>query len=141
MPIYEYVCNACSHTLEALQAISEAPLQECPQCGQAQLRKLISAPIFRLKGAGWYETDFKTDNKRNLAGERGGENKPAETKASEGKPSEGKSSEGKSSEGKSSEGKSSEGKSGEKNSGEGKSATSKTSGSKPEGSPRASTEG
>lgn len=96
MPIYEYMCKACGHQLEALQAISEAPLQDCPNCGQAELRKLISAPVFRLKGGGWYETDFKTDNKRNLAGESAAESKPSETKASEGKSSKGKSAEEKS---------------------------------------------
>ncbi len=95
MPIYEYMCNACGHEMEALQAISEAPLQDCPECGKAELRKLISAPIFRLKGGGWYETDFKTNNKRNLAGDGAAENKSSETKASEGKSAEGKSVNGK----------------------------------------------
>lgn len=109
MPIYEYMCNACGHELEVLQAISESPLQDCPQCGHAELRKLISAPIFRLKGAGWYETDFKTNNKRNLAGERAAENNASESKAAEGKSGEGKSSEGKSGESKSGEGKASKG--------------------------------
>ena len=109
MPIYEYKCNACGHELEVLQAISESPLQDCPECGQAELRKLISAPIFRLKGGGWYETDFKTNNKRNLAGERGTENKSSESKAAEGKSGEGKSGEGKSGEGKSGEAKSAKG--------------------------------
>lgn len=109
MPIYEYMCNACGHELEVLQAISESPLQDCPQCGQAELRKLISAPIFRLKGGGWYETDFKTNNKRNLAGERATENKSAESKAAEGKSGEGKSGEGKSGEGKSGAAKSAKG--------------------------------
>ena len=94
MPIYEYLCNACGHELEVLQAISESPLQKCPKCGQAELRKLISAPIFRLKGGGWYETDFKTNNKRNLAGEGAGESKSSETKASEGKSSGGKVAKG-----------------------------------------------
>ncbi|MCC5863228.1 MAG: zinc ribbon domain-containing protein [Gammaproteobacteria bacterium] len=69
MPIYEYRCEACGHELEALQKISEAHLTDCPACGQPQLRRLVSAPRFRLKGAGWYETDFKKegDRKRNLA--------------------------------------------------------------------------
>ncbi len=68
MPIYEYQCNACGHTVEAIQKMSDAPLQDCPACGASALRKLISAPRFRLKGSGWYETDFKTTNKRNIAG-------------------------------------------------------------------------
>lgn len=105
MPIYEYVCQACGHELEALQAISEAPLQDCPECGQAELRKRISAPVFRLKGGGWYETDFKTANKRNLAGDAAGESKPTDAKSSDGNSSEGKSTQSKTSEGKSSEAK------------------------------------
>jgi len=67
MPIYEYQCEACSEKLEALQKISDAPLVECPSCGEAALKKLVSAAAFRLKGGGWYETDFKTgDKKKNL---------------------------------------------------------------------------
>ena len=69
MPFYEYQCNHCGHTLEAMQKISDAPLKKCPHCGKPQLQRVMSAPVFRLKGGGWYETDFKSeqDNKRNLA--------------------------------------------------------------------------
>ena len=68
MPIYEYQCKACGKELEVLQKISDEPLQDCPECGEAALKKKISAAAFRLKGGGWYETDFKTgDNKKNLA--------------------------------------------------------------------------
>jgi len=67
MPIYEYACKNCDHTLDALQKMDEEPLVFCPSCGEAGLKKLISAPRFRLKGEGWYETDFKKDNQRNLA--------------------------------------------------------------------------
>lgn len=68
MPFYEYQCAACGAQVEVLQKISDAPLKKCPECGKGKLAKLVSAPVFRLKGAGWYETDFKTDkdNKRNL---------------------------------------------------------------------------
>lgn len=66
MPIYEYACQKCQHKLDALQKISDDPLLECPECGEPALRRLISAPRFRLKGQGWYETDFKKDNQRNL---------------------------------------------------------------------------
>ncbi|MEE4186467.1 MAG: zinc ribbon domain-containing protein [Gammaproteobacteria bacterium] len=69
MPIYEYQCTACQHTFDVLQKLSDAPLTYCPECGEARLRKLVSAPNFRLKGGGWYETDFKDKNKRNLAGD------------------------------------------------------------------------
>jgi putative FmdB family regulatory protein len=70
MPFYEYQCRACGKTTEVLQKISDAPLRKCPSCGKNQLAKLVSAPVFRLKGGGWYETDFKgdSDRKRNLAG-------------------------------------------------------------------------
>ncbi|GAA5445713.1 hypothetical protein Misp06_03916 [Microbulbifer sp. NBRC 101763] len=68
MPIYEYQCNACGHEMEALQRMSDDPLKDCPACEQAELRKKVSAAGFRLKGGGWYETDFKTGNKKNLAG-------------------------------------------------------------------------
>lgn len=69
MPFYEYECKNCGHTLEAMQKISDSPLKKCPDCGKSQLKRLMSAPVFRLKGAGWYETDFKSDKdgKRNLA--------------------------------------------------------------------------
>jgi putative FmdB family regulatory protein len=66
MPIYEYACQQCAHTLDALQKMSDDPLVDCPECGAPALRKKLSAPRFRLKGAGWYETDFKKDNQRNV---------------------------------------------------------------------------
>jgi len=70
MPIYEYRCESCGHTLDALQKINDTLLRDCPQCNARDLRRLVSAPSFRLKGSGWYETDFKSDKekKRNLAG-------------------------------------------------------------------------
>lgn len=69
MPFYEYQCTACSHQLEALQKISDEPLQYCPECGAAELKKLISKAAFRLKGSGWYETDFKnSDSKKQNTG-------------------------------------------------------------------------
>ncbi|MGB7738573.1 MAG: zinc ribbon domain-containing protein [Steroidobacteraceae bacterium] len=70
MPIYEYQCQKCHHHLEALQKFSDKPLRECPECGKHTLLRLMSAPMFRLAGSGWYETDFKSDKegKRNLAG-------------------------------------------------------------------------
>lgn len=69
MPIYEYVCDQCGHEFEAIQKISEDPLKTCPQCKQDSLRKKISAAGFRLKGGGWYETDFKSGKKKNVAGD------------------------------------------------------------------------
>jgi putative FmdB family regulatory protein len=78
MPIYEYRCERCGHEMEALQKISDAPLVDCPQCGEPALKKLISAAGFRLKGGGWYETDFKKGAKKNLheAGHKGSGTKP-----------------------------------------------------------------
>jgi putative FmdB family regulatory protein len=68
MPFYEYQCRACGAQVEVMQKISDAPLKKCPECGRNMLTKLVSAPVFRLKGGGWNETDFKTDqdSKRNL---------------------------------------------------------------------------
>ena len=70
MPFYEYECSQCKYAAEVLQKISDAPLKKCPSCGKGAFKRLVSAPVFRLKGSGWYETDFKSDkeSKRNLAG-------------------------------------------------------------------------
>jgi putative FmdB family regulatory protein len=67
MPIYEYQCQGCEHEFETIQKMSEAPLIQCPSCGKDLLRKKISAVAFRLKGGGWYETDFKSGDKKNVA--------------------------------------------------------------------------
>jgi putative FmdB family regulatory protein len=69
MPIYEYQCQACGAVHEALQKVSDPLIKKCPECGRSKLKKLVSAPSFRLGGTGWYETDFKSDKdkKRNLA--------------------------------------------------------------------------
>ena len=78
MPFYEYECQACKFYTEVMQRITDAPLAKCPSCGKKSLKKLVSAPVFRLKGGGWYETDFKGDkeNKRNLVGADRDEPKP-----------------------------------------------------------------
>jgi putative FmdB family regulatory protein len=87
MPIYEYECSNCKFYVEALQKISEPPLVKCPSCKKQTLKRLVSAPVFRLKGGGWYETDFKSDQegKRNLAkgeeAEAPAADKPADDKA------------------------------------------------------------
>ena len=70
MPIYGYTCQDCGHSLDALQKMADDPLVDCPECGQPGLKRQLSAPRFRLKGKGWYETDFKSDNQRNLAGDK-----------------------------------------------------------------------
>ena len=70
MPIYEYQCDDCNHVLDALQKFNDKPLVDCPECGKKSLRRLISAPNFRLKGEGWYETDFKKENRKNVADQK-----------------------------------------------------------------------
>jgi putative FmdB family regulatory protein len=69
MPFYEYECANCKYYTEIMQKVSDTPLKKCPSCGKNAMKKLLSAPVFRLKGAGWYETDFKSDKeaRRNLA--------------------------------------------------------------------------
>lgn len=66
MPIYEYQCRQCDYSFDAIQRLGDTPLSECPQCQELKLKKRVSAPVFRLKGSGWYETDFKTGDKKNL---------------------------------------------------------------------------
>ena len=66
MPIYEYRCADCDHQLEVVQKLSEEPIVSCPECKKDSLKKIISAAGFRLKGDGWYETDFKSGKKKNV---------------------------------------------------------------------------
>ena len=86
MPFYEYECQSCKFYTELMQKISDPPLEKCPSCGKKTMQKLISAPVFRLKGSGWYETDFKGDNenKRNLAGADKEESKSDDSSSSSG---------------------------------------------------------
>jgi putative FmdB family regulatory protein len=86
MPIYAYRCEDCGHELDALQKISDPPLTECPACGAQALTKQITAAAFRLKGSGWYETDFKkeSDKRKNLHQEgEAKKDKPATDQAAE----------------------------------------------------------
>ncbi len=87
MPIYEYRCGNCGHELEAIQKMSDPVLETCPDCNRDALKRLISAPSFRLKGGGWYETDFKKDGKRNVH-ESESESKTKTKTKSEAAPSE-----------------------------------------------------
>jgi len=68
MPIYEYACKSCGFEKDVLQKLNDDPLKECPECSEDAFVKKISAAGFRLKGSGWYETDFKTGKKKNLVG-------------------------------------------------------------------------
>jgi putative FmdB family regulatory protein len=92
MPFYEYECQNCKFYTELMQKITDPPLEKCPSCGKKAMKKLISAPNFRLKGGGWYETDFKGDNenKRNLVGAEKEESKAEAPAADSAKPAEGK---------------------------------------------------
>ncbi|MDF1683380.1 MAG: zinc ribbon domain-containing protein [Legionellaceae bacterium] len=63
MPIYEYQCSACHHAFDVLQKMSDDAIKQCPECNQDTAVKLVSAAGFQLKGTGWYETDFKNNNK------------------------------------------------------------------------------
>ena len=97
MPFYEYECQACKFYTEVMQKISDAPLTRCPSCGKRRLKKLVSAPVFRLKGGGWYETDFKSDKeaKRNLVGADKEEAPKADAKPADAKPADAKSADAK----------------------------------------------
>jgi putative FmdB family regulatory protein len=77
MPFYEYRCDTCGHEMEIMQKMSDPPVAECPACGEPNLRKLVSAAGFRLKGGGWYETDFKKGGKKNVHDSGGGKESSA----------------------------------------------------------------
>ena len=86
MPIYDYKCSDCEHQIEVIQKLSDEPRKLCPSCSKETLSKMVSAPSFRLKGGGWYETDFKTGNKKNLlsndskSSDKSLENTPSDSK-------------------------------------------------------------
>ena len=88
MPFYEYECASCKFYTEVMQKISDPPLEKCPSCGKKALKKLVSAPVFRLKGGGWYETDFKSDKegKRNIADREEPAAKSEDSKSADAKP-------------------------------------------------------
>lgn len=71
MPIFDFECQSCGNVFEKLVLKSDAPTPGCTACGAANVQKMVSAPGFRLSGSGWYETDFKTGKKKNLAGSQG----------------------------------------------------------------------
>ena len=87
MPIYEYQCSECGYQTEVLQKISDEPLKDCPKCGKPTMKKMVSAAAFRLKGGGWYETDFKSGKKKNVhdSGDAAKTDKPADKPADKSK--------------------------------------------------------
>ena len=97
MPFYEYQCSQCGHEEEVLQKISDKPLKKCPACGKSTMKKKVSAAAFRLKGGGWYETDFKSGQKNNIAEKNvaGAEKKAGESKKPADKKSTGDSTKAK----------------------------------------------
>lgn len=97
MPIYEYQCSNCGWEVEVLQKMSDAPLQTCDKCEKDTMQKKISAAAFRLKGGGWYETDFKTGSKKNLVGEKGSSSSKASDKPDSSKSSDTKKTDAKAS--------------------------------------------
>ena len=58
MPTYQYACTVCGHSLEAVQAFSDAPLTVCPEC-DGRLRKVFSSVGVVFKGSGFYRTDSR----------------------------------------------------------------------------------
>ncbi len=82
MPIYDYKCSDCGHQIEVIQKFSDEPETLCIECGKEALKKMVSAPSFRLKGGGWYETDFKTGKKKNIASDDTSSNKKSLTNSS-----------------------------------------------------------
>ncbi|NOX52316.1 MAG: zinc ribbon domain-containing protein [Gammaproteobacteria bacterium] len=122
MPIYEYRCDNCDHELEAMQKLSEDKLVDCPECGKDSLIKKISAAGFRLKGSGWYETDFKSGNKKNVSGSENSDNSGGSESSSNTSDSSSSSSSG--------ETKSTSDASGSSNSSSSKSTSSKSTSSK-----------
>ncbi|MBL6899320.1 MAG: zinc ribbon domain-containing protein [Gammaproteobacteria bacterium] len=67
MPIYEYKCQDCGSIFEHFQKISDKDIDVCKVCNKGKVTKLISSSGFRLKGSGWYETDFKKKKSNNKA--------------------------------------------------------------------------
>ena len=64
MPIYEYQCQSCGHQFDVIQKVSDEKLTICPKCNEKKLKKLVTSAGFKLKGTGWYETDFKNKKRK-----------------------------------------------------------------------------
>ena len=124
MPLYEYQCDACGHRFEKIQKYSDPLIEECPNCGEHKVHKLVSSPAIQFKGTGWYITDYAKKNTVDAS------KAAADSKDGDGKGSEAKSSDSKSSDSKASDSKSSESKSGDSKTTDSKTSESKTAGSK-----------
>ena len=84
MPIYEYHCKDCGHEFEELQKISDPAVEVCPECGKNTAEKLVSAAGFKLKGTGWYETDFKDNTAKKSTDDKTKKAEPNKTDSGQG---------------------------------------------------------
>ncbi len=90
MPLYEYLCESCGRTFEAIQSHSEAPFTTCDRCG-GTLKKLLSSPAVQFKGSGWYVSDYgRSSGKGRSAGD--GSKKDEGSKVDEGPKKDGATS-------------------------------------------------
>jgi putative FmdB family regulatory protein len=68
MPTYDYECDACGHSFELFQSITEPVQKKCPECGKPKLRRLFgtgAAVVF--KGSGFYQTDYRSESYKKAA--------------------------------------------------------------------------
>jgi len=76
MPTYDYQCDACDHTFELFQSMTESPKKKCPQCGRRKLRRLIGpGAAIMFKGSGFYKTDYRSESYRKAAAADKGDGK------------------------------------------------------------------
>lgn len=68
MPTYDYECDACGHTFELFQQMSESVKKKCPDCGKPKLRRLFgTGAAIVFKGSGFYQTDYRSDSYKKAA--------------------------------------------------------------------------
>jgi putative FmdB family regulatory protein len=71
MPTYEYRCPT-GHEFEVFQRMSDEPVADCPECGEASTRLLSAGGGFLFKGDGFYITDYRSDAYRAAAKKESG---------------------------------------------------------------------
>jgi putative FmdB family regulatory protein len=134
MPLYEYLCDACGHRFEKIQKFSDPLIEECPNCGEKQVHKLVSSPAIQFKGTGWYITDYAKKNTvdaaKAAADSGNGDGKASDAKSADSKPGDAQTKESKSGATKPGDSHAKESKSGDSKSTESKSSDSKSSESK-----------
>jgi len=67
MPTYDYQCGKCGIEFEREQRITEPPVKTCPKCKSRQVKRLLSAPGFILKGGGWYADGYGSGSKKSTS--------------------------------------------------------------------------